>query len=166
MLWVAMQTVASLKAYIQLRGSSVFRQSLCLRAKRGKATVILSPGDLAHCLQYTVFSVAGWPVAGDTVARVRWAKDGSLFFQLDFLFRKAVVLQEKYLASHAAYKWQVVWLEQNAPNTSQVYSKLFVLNEGALDVLGAPFGHFFTSALVIYSVDLRFVSPCIIVQFK
>lgn len=89
-----MQTVAALKAYIQLRGSAVSRQSPCLRATREGRR---QSGDFTHCLLYTVFSVAGRPVAGDTVARVRGAKDGILFI----LFRKAVGLQENYLSSHA-----------------------------------------------------------------
>jgi hypothetical protein len=76
-----MDTVAPLKDHIQLPGSAVFRQSVCLTAKkRENAAVILSPGDFKQTVDHVksligchVFSVASRPVAGDFAARVKGA---------------------------------------------------------------------------------------------
>ena len=77
---VAMESVARLKAHIQLRGSAVSRPSPRLRATRGKATIILSKGDFTQTVDSVkaftvchVFSFAERPVASDSVARVKGA---------------------------------------------------------------------------------------------
>jgi hypothetical protein len=77
LLQVAMETIASLKDHIQLRGSAL---SLSSSNKTGKATPILSMGDYADNVDRVealtachVFPVAGRPVAGDSVDRVKGA---------------------------------------------------------------------------------------------
>jgi hypothetical protein len=77
-----MDTVARLKAHIPLSGCPVFRQSVCLRAKKKeKTTLILSPGDFKQTVDRVealtvchVFSVASRPVAGDFATRVKGAQ--------------------------------------------------------------------------------------------
>jgi hypothetical protein len=50
---------------------------------------------------YTLLAI--YNVVCHWATSVRGAKDGNLFFQLGFLFGKAIRLQDNYLASPAAY---------------------------------------------------------------
>lgn len=76
---VTLDTLVRLKAHIQPSGSTVFRQSVCLRAKKKeKATIILSPGDFKQTVDRVKalsvcheFSVASIKVAVEFAARLK-----------------------------------------------------------------------------------------------